>query len=317
MTKIELNFISGIDMHLFIEKGMRGGISYIPKRHSKANNKYIECYDSSKELKYITCLDSNNLYGWAVSQYVPYSGCKWLNRKEISDFCLNSISENSSIGYILEVDLQYPSELHELYNDYPLAPEKLEICQNMLSKYCFNIANKYGIKIGGFNKLVLNLGNKSNYLVHYRNLQLYLSLGMKFIESQNLNNMIGKKNINFNRDKKKNTANIFEKGCFKLMNNSVFGKTMENLRKWISAKLVNNTKDYVKCISKPSFVSQKIFSKNFVAIHEMKQVLTLNKPIYVGFSILDLRKYLMDEFHYKYVKNKSDAKLLFTDKDRI
>ena len=179
ITKIELNFISDIDMHLFIEKGMRGCISYIAKKHSKANNKYMECYDSSEESKYITYLDANNLYGWAMSQYLQYSGFKWLNQKEISDFCLNSIGENSSIGYILEVDLEYPSESHELHNDYPLSPERFEISQNMLSNYCSNIANEYGIKIGGVNKLVPNLGNKSKYVVHYRNIQLYLSLGMK------------------------------------------------------------------------------------------------------------------------------------------
>ena len=103
-------------------------------------------------------------------KYLPYSGFKWLNQKEISDFCLNSISENSSIGYMLQVDLEYPSELNDLHNDYPLAPEKLEISQNMFSKYCSNIASKYGIKIGGVNKLVPNLGNKSKYVVHYRNL---------------------------------------------------------------------------------------------------------------------------------------------------
>ena len=97
------------------------------------------------------------------------------------------------------------------------------------------------------------------------------------------------------------------------MNNSVFAKTMENLRKQMSVKLVNNANDYVKCIIKPSFVSQKIFSKNFVAIHEIKPVLILNKPIYVGYSILDLSKLLMYEFHYKYIKSKFDAKLLFTD----
>ena len=179
MTQIELDLISGTDMHLFIEKEMRGGISYIAKRHSKANNKYLKCYDSSKESKYITYLDANNLYGWAMIQYLPYTGLKWLNQNQISDFCLNSISENSSIDYILEVDLEYPSELHDMHNDYPLAPEKLEISQNMISKYCFNIANEYGIKIGGVNKLVPSLGNKSKYVVHYRNLQLYLSLGMK------------------------------------------------------------------------------------------------------------------------------------------
>ena len=101
------------------------------------------------------------------------------------------------------------------------------------------------------------------------------------------------------------------------MNNSVFGKTMEILRKRISVKLVNNARDYAKCISKPSFVSQNIFSKNFVAIHEIKQVLTLNKLIYVGYSTLDLSKCLMYEFHYKYIKSKFDAKLLFTNTESL
>ena len=126
-----------------------------------------------------------------------------------------------------------------------------------------------------------------------------------------------KKYIDFNTGKRKNAANSFEKVFFKLMNNSVFGKIMENLRKRISVKLVNNSKDYVKCISKPSFISQKIFSKNFVAIHEIKPVLILNKPTHVGCSILDLSKLLMYEFHYKDIKNKFDAKLLFTDTDSL
>ena len=147
MTRIELELISDIDMHLFIEKGMRDGISCIAKSDSKANNKYMECYDSSKESIYITYLDANNLYGQEMSQYLPYSGFKWLNQKEISDFCLKFIIEISSIGYILEVDFEYPSEKHDLHNHCPLAPEKLEISQNMLSKYCFNIANKYGVKV--------------------------------------------------------------------------------------------------------------------------------------------------------------------------
>ena len=117
--------------------------------------------------------------------------------------------------------------------------------------------------------------------------------------------------------KRKNAASSFEKDFFKLVNNSVFGKTMENLRKRISAKLVNNAKNYVRCISKPSFVSQEIFSKNFVAVHEIKPVLTLNEPIYVGFSVLNLSKLLMYGFHYKYIGSKFDAKLLFTDTDSL
>ena len=126
-----------------------------------------------------------------------------------------------------------------------------------------------------------------------------------------------KKYIAFNTDKRKNTANSFEKDLFKLVNNSFVGKTMENLRKIISVKLINNAEDYVKCISKLSFVSQKIFSKNFVAIHKIKPVLKLNKPMYVGFSILDLSKLFMYEYHYKYIKNKCDATLMFTETDSL
>ena len=97
------------------------------------------------------------------------------------------------------------------------------------------------------------------------------------------------------------------------MNNTAFGKTIENLRKRINVRLVDNAKDYVRYTSKPSAVSQKIFNKNFVAIYEIKPVLTLNKPIYVGFSILDLSKLLMYEFHYKYIESKHNANLFFMD----
>ena len=153
-----------------------------------------------------------------MSQYLPYSGFKWLNQKEINDLCLNSISENSFIGYILEVDLEYPSELYDLHNNYPLAPEKLGISQNMLSNYYCNIVNEYGIKIGGVNKLVPNLGNKSKYVLHYRNLQFYLSLEMKLTKIYRILKFKQsdwlKKYIAFNTDKRKNAGYGFEKVFF-------------------------------------------------------------------------------------------------------
>ena len=113
VTGIKLDLISDIDMNLFIEKRMVGGISYIAKRYSKANNKYMKCYDSSEESKFIMYLDANNLYGWAMSQYLPYSEFKWLNKKEVEKcrFYLNSISENRLVCYTLEVDLEYPDNI--------------------------------------------------------------------------------------------------------------------------------------------------------------------------------------------------------------
>ena len=111
------------------------------------------------------------------NKYLPYGGFKWL--KNVDEFDVMSVSEKSPIGYFLEVDLEYLDELHELHNDYPLAPEKLAVSSDMLSKYCKKIADKYEIKVGDVKKLIPNLGSKTNYVVHYRNLQLYLSLGMK------------------------------------------------------------------------------------------------------------------------------------------
>ena len=113
----------------------------------------------------------NNLYGWAMSEDLPYGGFKWL--KNIDKFDITSISD------ILEVDLEYPDELHELHNDFPLDPEKLAVSNDMLSNYCKKIADKYEIKVGDVKKIVPNSGNKTNYVVYYRNLQLYLSSGMK------------------------------------------------------------------------------------------------------------------------------------------
>ena len=179
MTEIKSKLISDIDKHLFIEKGMTGSISYIAKRYSKANNKYMTDCDSREESIYIIYLEANNLYGWGMSQYLPYSGFKWSNQKEIDKFDVNSIKKNNSDGYILEVDLECPDELHYFHNDYPLAPEELKINDDMLSQFCKDIAKKYGIKVDDVNKLVPNLGNKSKYIVHCRNRRLYLPLGMK------------------------------------------------------------------------------------------------------------------------------------------
>ena len=163
-------------MYLFIEKGLRAGISYGCKRHSEANNKYIKHYDLTKPSKCISYLDVNNLYRWGMSGYLPYGGFMCL--KYVDNFDLNWISENGPIGYIFEVsknspigyvfeaDLEYSKKLHELHNYYPLAPEKLTISYKMLSDYCKKIANEYGIKFGDVKKLIPNLGDKTDYVVY-------------------------------------------------------------------------------------------------------------------------------------------------------
>ena len=323
MTNIKLELMTDIDMFQFIEKGLRGGISYIANRYGKANNKYMKKYDEKAPSKYIMYLDANNLYGWAMSQYLPTGRFRWMTQKQIDKIDLAKYKEDSDKGIILEVDLKYPKELHDLHNDYPLAAEKIKVTNDMLSEYCKNISDKYNISIGLVHKLIPTLSNKKNYVLHYRNLQLYLSLGLKvdkihrvleFKQSPWL-----KQYIDFNTEKRKSAKNDFEKDFFKLMNNSVFGKTMENIRKRVDVRLVTDKNKLLKLASKPTYVSSKIFNENLVAVHKIKETLTLNRPAYVGMCILDLSKTLMYDFHYNYIKDKygDKARLLFTDTDSL
>ena len=320
MTKTELELISDVDMFQFIEKGMRGGISYIANRYGKANNKYMENYNPEEASKYIVYLDANNLYGWAMIQYLPTGGFEWLTEEEVD---LSKYNDESEKGLILEVDLEYPKELHDLHNDYPLAAEKIKVTEDMLSPYSREIAEKFKVKVGLVGKLMPTLSNKERYVLHYRNLQLYMSLGLKltkihraleFDQSPWL-----KPYIDFNTKKRAEAKNSFEKDFFKLMNNSVFGKTMENLRKRQDIKLVTDEEKLLKWASRPSFISSKIFNEDLVAVHKIKLTLKLNRPAYVGMCILDLSKTLMYDFHYNYIKSQygDKARLLFTDTDSL
>ena len=295
-TNVNLELLSDPDMLLMFEKGIRGGISMISNRHGKANNSYMgDEYDDKRATKYITYLDANNLYGWAMCKRLPTRNFKWMDDGELMGWKKHAC--------ILEVDLEYPKELHDLHNDYPLAPERLVL--------------------GKVEKLVPNLNDKIKYVIHYENLKLYESLGLKitkihrgikFEESTWL-----KQYIDLNTNLRANANNEFEKDFFKLMNNSVFGKTMENIRNRVDIRLVNSEAKAKKLAAKPNFKHCNIFDENLVAIHMKKTKLTFNKPVYLGMCILDLSKTLMYDFHYNYIKNKFNDKatLLFTDTDSL
>ena len=303
MTKINLELLSDVDKLLMVEKGIRGGISIISNRYGKANNKYMKEYNKRELIKFLMYLDANNLYGWAMTQKLPVHSFKWMTNQEIENLFNNQIVQVwEKTPCILEVDLEYPEELHDLHNDYPLCPERVE-CDK------------------GIKKLIPNLRDKNNYVVHYKTLMQYLSLGIKlkkihrgikFIEAAFL-----KPYINKNVILRTQAKNEFEKDFFKLMNNAVFGKTMENIRNRVNVKLTNTEEQFKKLVAKPNYESRKIFNENLVSVHMKKTSLTMNKPVYLGMCILDLSKTLMFDFHYKYIKPKygSKAKLLFTDTD--
>ena len=297
MTNVKLELLTNVDMLLMVERGIRRGVSMVSTRYSKANNKYMgDKFNPSEPSKYIQYLDANNLYGAAMSMKLPTHGFKWMNDKELTAW--------RKIPCILEVDLEYPKQLHDLHNDYPLAAERT-MCENKVEK------------------LIPNLRNKEKYVIHYKNLKQYLGLGLrlirihrgiKFEESEWL-----KPYIDMNTKLRTKANNNFEKDFFKLMNNSVFGKTMENIRNRVDVKLLNDKEKNKKLTAKPNFKHLNIFCEELVAIHMKKTSLTMNKPIYLGMCILDLSKTIMYEFHYNYIKPKygDKAKLLFTDTDSL
>ena len=306
MTNIDLELLSDPNMLLMFEKGIRGGISIISNRYGEANNKYMrKGYNKNKPSKYLMYLDANNLYGCAMSEKLPTHGFKWLTGGEMEKLFNNRVIQVwEKTPCILEVDLEYPENLHDLHNDYPFCPERVK-CKN------------------GVEKLIPNLRDKTKYIIHYKNLIQCLKAGMKlkkihrgikFVESEWMKPYI-EKNTNL-RTKAKNN---FEKDFFKLMNNSVFGKTMENIRNRVDVKLVNTKEKLRKLVAKPNFKGRKIFSENLVSVHMKKTSLTMNKPVYLGMCILELSKIIMFDFHYNYIKSKygDKAKLLFTDTDSL
>ena len=292
----KLELITDPAMYLLMDGQMRGGVCMISKRYARANNKYMgKLYNPTLPTKYILYLDANNLYGWAMSQPLPHSGLTWILEDEWKGIDWLALSEDSPVGYILEVDLQYPQQLHDLHNDYPLAPERVDVQYEMVSAKQVEISRHYVRARAQTNiKLLPNLMHKSKYCVHYLNLKFYLQHGLvlgkihrvvRFMQSRWLAPYILK-----NSRLRIAATNEFEKEFFKLMNNSIYGKTCENQRKRSDFRLVTDAHVAQKLADKPHCLDVRPFADNLVGFQLKKVHLEINKPFYVGFCVLDLSK---------------------------
>ena len=228
-------------------------------------------------------------------------------------------------GLILEVDLEYPEDLDNAHNVYPLAPERMVVQKKLMSAYQHNLLG-VGVTPTVVEKLVPNLRNKDHYVLHYQqNLQLYTSLGMRLTKVHRTlrfdQSPWMEPYIRMNTELRKKAASDFEKDLYKLMNNSVFGKTMENLRKRVDVKLVHSNKGdkLRRLIASPAIARANIFEDDLAAIQVHKSNLVLNRPMYVDMSILDLSKHLMYDIYYNQLKPKygESCQPLYTDTDNL
>ena len=307
-TKINLELLDDINKILFIEKGVRGGLTQVSKRRSQANNKYMPSFDANNPEVYIMYWDINNQYGWSMSNYLPYGEFEWVEDEHFKELNILNVADDAEVGYILEVDLEYPEELHNLHRDIPFCPEHC-VTTNSRDK-----------------KLVATLENKSKYVIHYRALKQALDNGLKLSKIHRVLQFKQspwlKPYIDLNTELRKKAKNSFDKDLFKLMNNAVFGKTIENIRKHSIVKLVSKWEGRYGAeayLSNPRFKSCTIFDENLVSIELNKAEIYFNKPIYLGMSILDIARTSLYDYHYKYMLKvyEANSSLLYTDTDGL
>ena len=301
-TGIKSELLTDPDMLLMFERGIRGRITQAVRKYASANNKYMgNKFNPNEDTTYLQYLDTNSLYSWEMSQPLPTGGFKWVdvNPNEISE-----LATRTDKGYLLEVDVSYPKELHNPHNDLPFMCERMEI--------------------NGVEKLVPNLRDKKNYVIHIQAMNQALQHGLRldgihqaieFDQSPWL-----KSYIDSNTQLRMAATNDFEKDFFKLMNNSVFGKTLENIRKQRNIKLVTTEEKYLRTVMKPNLKSGVLFGENLMRCEMGKIKVVMNKPVYLGQAILDLSKIVMYEFHYDYMVPKyglEKLKLCYMDADSL
>ena len=297
-TRIRLEFLLDPNLLLMVERGIRGGITQSINRWARANNPYMGSeFVPNKPTRYLQYLDVNNLYGGAMYQPLPPRGFKWVDIKPNE---IRKLAKCKYKGYLLEANVKYPRELHDSHNDLPFMCECMKIKGGIV---CPRTHSAHGVK-----KLILNLYDKKRYVIHIRALDQALKHGLvldrihRAIEFKQSAWM--KEYIDFNTKLRTAAKNDFETDFYKLMNYSVLGKMMENIRKHKNIKLVTNREAYLKAVMKPNFKSGVLVGENLMGYKMGKIKVVMNKLVYLGQAMLDLSKIVMYEFHYDYMKQK-------------
>ena len=259
-------------------------------------------------------------YGYAQCQPLPVGDYEFIDPSNISLQEILDTPDDGSTGYIIEADLTYPSKLHKDHREFPLAPEKIKIFPSMLGEYQEKCQERLNLPPKTSEKLTATFQDREKYVLHYKNLKLYTSLGMKVKKIRKVlkfrQEAFLKTYIDFCTEMRQKAKSDFAKRLFKLMANSCYGKTIENVRKHLIVKFATSEKEFIELCSDPRFKARKIISKSLVAVFFDKAVVTINQPYAVGFTILEGSKHFMyDSFYNKFKPAFPKLRLLFTDTD--
>ena len=321
MTKVNIEYMTDIDMYTFIEKNLRGGVTTVNHRQFKANNSYLNDFDSNKPTSFIHYVDANNLYGKSMSYKLPYKNFRWVKKEEFDLMDFSKIDPEGDTCYILEVDIHYPSHLHNYHNDYPLAVESKEIKEHQLSPFNKKFLELHNEKFKSCKKLVPDLNDKKNFVCSLKTLQLCAGKGLQI---ERIHRVLAADQtdfvtpyIEFNSLKRQTAKSDFEKDFFKLANNSIYGKFIESLRNRTNVQIVKDEKSAKRITPKPQFMGFHMLDKWTTVVQSVKRNLVLNKPIACGFIVLENAKNIMGEFWYDVLKPKygDKIKLLLSDTD--
>jgi len=320
-TGVELDLMTDANMFNMIESGIRGGLSFVSRRHARANNPSLPDYDPDKPTSYLGYFDANSLYATCMMMPLPVGDFRWLSDDEIDTFDVTKIADDSPVGYVLEADLEYPPELHSKHNAYPMLPEHLTVTESMLSETHLKMMEHMGLHHSVSDKLISNLMDKKFYVIHYRNLQHCLSHGIRLMHIHRIISFrqepFMRPFIEYCNQQRQVASTEFESGFYKLMPNTFYGKCTEQKRNRVNLRLITDPTKLVRAASKATFKKSTIINEDLVLVEAQRQKILLNQPLMIAFTVLEYAKLVMYRFYYDGLLPKygDSLKLCYTDTD--